>query len=191
VQTDLPATGKSIIRVSSSLCKNISLRGLVETALLIRSSRTRSEGRFAIVTDVGWGMRWMRRRQARFSCRAGRERSPHTAKSCGPDIPTLMSSLRHGDVGPDGPDTPRRRWWQKSPVTRESSKETVKTIARGMPADGGVPVVTTLVCFFISHARLWVRTTRPAFPAPSVFWAMVAVKTRTLRAAGQVCHART
>jgi hypothetical protein len=30
------------------------------------------------------------------------------------------------------------RWWQESPVTRESAKEAVKTIARGMPGDSGV-----------------------------------------------------
>jgi len=29
----------------------------------------------------------------------------------------------------------RKRWWQKSPVTRESAKETVKTIAQGRPDD--------------------------------------------------------
>ena len=33
-------------------------------------------------------------------------------------------------------------------VTGESTKETVKTIARGMPGESGVTVVTTLVCFF-------------------------------------------
>jgi hypothetical protein len=33
---------------------------------------------------------------------------PHTAKSCGPDIPTLMSSLRGDDL--------IRRWWQESQV---------------------------------------------------------------------------
>jgi hypothetical protein len=58
-------------------------------------------------------------------------------KSCGPDAPTLASSLRNGDVSPNGPDTPRKRWWQESPVTRESAEETVKTIAQGRP---GVPV---------------------------------------------------
>jgi hypothetical protein len=42
----------------------------------------------------------------------------------------------------------RKRRWQESPVTGESSKETVKTIARGMPGDPGVTVVTMLVCFF-------------------------------------------
>jgi hypothetical protein len=39
--------------------------------------------------------------------------------------------------------------WQESPVTGESTKETVKTIARGMPGVSGVTVVTMLVCFFI------------------------------------------
>ncbi len=43
----------------------------------------------------------------------------------------------------------RRRRWQTSPVTGESTKETVKTIARGMPGQTGVTVVTMLVCFFI------------------------------------------
>src|SRR5882757_9870320 len=45
-----------------------------------------------------------------------------TAKSCGPGAPTLESS-RWRQL--------RRRRWQKSPVTGESTKETVKTIACG------------------------------------------------------------
>jgi hypothetical protein len=40
------------------------------------------------------------------------------------------------------------------PITGEIPKETVKTIARGMPGEPGVTVVTMLVCFFILHARL-------------------------------------
>ena len=47
-----------------------------------------------------------------------------------------------------------RGWWQQARLTREITKETVKTIARGMPGVSGVTVVTTLVCFFISHTRL-------------------------------------
>jgi hypothetical protein len=56
--------------------------------------------------------------------------SPRTAKSCGPDAPTLASSFADGDVGPYGPDTPTsaKRRGQTSPVPGESSKETVKTI---------------------------------------------------------------
>ena len=68
-----------------------------------------------------------------------------TAKSCGPDAPTLASSWRR---------KLRRRGWQESQVTRESTKESVKTIARGMPGVTGVTVVTTLVCFLFSHTRL-------------------------------------
>jgi hypothetical protein len=39
-------------------------------------------------------------------------RYSRTAKSCGPDAPTLASSLRFT----------RRRRWQESPVTGESTK---------------------------------------------------------------------
>jgi hypothetical protein len=58
-----------------------------------------------------------------------------TAKSCGPDTPTLVSSFH-------GKQFPWKRRWQESPVTG------VKTIAQGMPGCPGEPVVTTLVCFF-------------------------------------------
>jgi hypothetical protein len=53
-----------------------------------------------------------------------------TAKSCGPDAPTLASSG-------DNACALRLRRWQESPVTGESTKETVKTIARGMPGVSG------------------------------------------------------
>ncbi len=52
-----------------------------------------------------------------------------------------------------------KRRWQKSPVTGESAKETVKTIARGMPDVSGVTVVTNARVFY---------TTREAADAPSV-----------------------
>jgi hypothetical protein len=63
---------------------------------------------------------------------------PRTAKSCGLDAPTLASSFAKQFA---------RRRWQQSPVTGESAKETVKTIAQGRPGWSGEPVVTTLVCF--------------------------------------------
>ena len=77
-----------------------------------------NEGRFAIVTDVGCGMRWT---QAALKTRAPILR---TAKSCGPDAPTLASSWRNHF---------RWRRWQESPVTGESAKETVKTTGQGRP----------------------------------------------------------
>jgi hypothetical protein len=64
------------------------------------------EGRIAIVTDVGCGMRWTRQRLAREGLQGGfsgiRERRlkhaderccQRTAKSCGSDAPTLASSF--------------------------------------------------------------------------------------------------
>ena len=39
------------------------------------------------------------------------------------------------DAGAKFVDTIYERRWQKSPVTGKSTKETVKTIAQGMPAD--------------------------------------------------------
>jgi hypothetical protein len=79
---------------------------------------------------------------------AGRATYSWTAKSCGPGISTLM--LRFAE-------TIRATTVTKSPITGESTKETVKTIAQGVPECFGEPVVTTLVCFHLLHTRLRVR----------------------------------
>src|SRR2546430_2749403 len=42
-----------------------------------------------------------------------------------------------------------------------------KTIARGMPGETGVTVVTMLVCFVLFRTRGFGCIERPAFPAPS------------------------
>ena len=53
------------------------------------------------------------------------------------------------------------------PVTGESTKETVKTTARGMPGDAGVTVVTnSRVFYFPREAAGALR--HPAFPTPSL-----------------------
>jgi hypothetical protein len=77
-----------------------------------------SEGRFAIVTDVERGMRWTQRR-------VRRTRPLRTAKSCGPGAPTLASSAQDDDLARDG--------GKKARFPGESTKDTVKTIAQGMP----------------------------------------------------------
>ncbi len=53
----------------------------------------------------------------------GREMLLRTAKSCGPDAPTLASSFADGKSAQPGADKPDIRWrrWQKSPVTGEST----------------------------------------------------------------------
>jgi hypothetical protein len=88
-----------------------------------------------------------------------------------------------------------RRWYQllkkltllrgdggkKARFTGETTKETVKTIAQGMPARSANLWWTNSCAFYFSHARLWVRTTRPAFPAPSHFRRGFFDKTRARR----------
>src|SRR5580692_6232118 len=56
--------------------------------------------------------------------------------------------------------TPTRRRWQTSPVTGESTKETVKTIAQGRPGDLGEPVVTNACAFYTTHAAAGATGTR-------------------------------
>jgi hypothetical protein len=128
-------TGYFPISLSSPFRKNILFRSSVETALSIRYPAS-SEGRFAIVTDVGRGMRWT-------LCAVRRTARKRTAKSCGPDAPTLASSWRR---------SLRWRRWQTSPVTGESAKEAVKTIARGMPGVSGVTVVTNARVYYTPRA---------------------------------------
>jgi hypothetical protein len=70
-----------------------------------RTSRRLEEGRFAIVTNVGSGMRWTR------PC-VRRTRRSRTVKACGPDAPTLAPSFR-------GKRFLRKRRGQKSPVPGE------------------------------------------------------------------------
>ena len=70
-----------------------------------------------------------------------------TAKSCGSDALTPASSLRE-----EAQATVSNKRGHRG--EREVSR---KTIARGMPGETGVTVVTMLVCFFHLHARLRAR----------------------------------
>jgi hypothetical protein len=79
-------TGKSPDWLSSPCRKNFSLCRLVETGIE-RIIPSQTEGRFAIVTDVGCGMRWTRAAPKTKAL-------SRTAESCGSDAPMLASSLR-------------------------------------------------------------------------------------------------
>jgi len=74
---------------------------------------------------------------------------------------------RRADVQIRTPETLKPDGDKNEFVTGESTKETVKTIARGMPGCSGVTVVTMLVCFYLFCTRGCGRIARPAFPAPS------------------------
>jgi hypothetical protein len=108
-------------------------------------------GRFAIVTKRGAGC----------DGRGGfkRRMKPwRTAKSCGPDTPTLVSSLLDD----------QQATVAKEPGHRGEHEISRNTIAQGVPDCFGVPVVTCSCAFFICTRGCGCGV-HPAFPAPSVF----------------------
>jgi hypothetical protein len=119
------------------------------------SRRSRpTQGRLAIVTNAG--------RDAVDAGGASDEGAIlRTAKSCGPDAPTLASSFARGNF--------RETTVARKPGHRGERGISRKTIARGMPGVSGVTVVTTLVCSFYFCMRGCGCIERPAFPAPSDF----------------------
>jgi hypothetical protein len=114
------------------ICRNPTALPLPPNQPQIRIIPSREEGRIAIVTKRGAGC---------GGCGSAGRRTAlmRTAKPCGPDAPTLASSLAEFSA---------RRRWQESPVTGESTEHAVKTIAQGRSGEPGGPVVTMLVCFF-------------------------------------------
>src|SRR5882757_8408109 len=65
-------------------------------------------------------------------------------------------------------NTSAERRWQKSPVTGESAKETVKTIACGNAGRSGVLVVTRVRSTTTKCTRGCGCSGHPAFPTPSL-----------------------
>ncbi len=100
---------------------------------------------------------------------ADERRLQRTAKSCGPDAPTLASSSRMLCRPYRASDTTqvRKRRWQKSPVTGESTKEPVKTIACGNA--GRFRCTRCYSCAFYHSKCTRGRgcSGHPAFPTPS------------------------
>ena len=136
------------------------------------------EGRIAIVTDVGRGMRWTRRR-----CKTNGV-FLRTAKSCGPDAPMLASRsqgvIRENDGGNKG----------RSP--RRARRKPLKPLRGECRIDLAEPVVTCS-CAYFTFARETAgaagtrHSLRPLFP-----WANGLGTARAHRAArmrGHVCSA--
>jgi hypothetical protein len=116
--------------VSSLFRKNILIFRRPKSLYIPR--RPVPQGRLAIVTAAG-----------RDAVDAGGAKDEgaflRTEKSCGPDA-RRWRQVRGRQI--------HGRRWQESPVAGESAKETVKTIARGMPGDSGVTVVTNSRVFY-------------------------------------------
>ena len=105
------------------------------------------EGRFAIVTNVGRGMRWTLWRRARLVVRTNGTEAD--AKSCGPGLPTLRPSEQN-DLLATGARKPGS--WGERAIS-------VKTIAQGMPDVSAGPVVPS-PCFFIARGPWVAASTR-------------------------------
>jgi hypothetical protein len=80
----------NLLRAFKAKVENISL--FPKKELCLSSTRPHpQEGRYAIVTSVGCGMRWTFRLKRALA--RGRMSSKRTAKPCGPGTPTLVSSF--------------------------------------------------------------------------------------------------
>src|ERR1700692_3887989 len=78
-----------------------------------------------------------------------------TAKSCGPDISTLVSSLAEAKSALPGADQPYP-WGDGGKQARSPGRarnRLLKPLRAGMLGVSGKPVVTTLVCFLPFSAR--------------------------------------
>jgi hypothetical protein len=136
-----------LIRVVSSLRAKISLSEN-QNLCILPAVPLPQEGRFAVVTDVGSGMRW-----PLWLCVDERSLK-RTAKSCGSGAPKqALRSQRCSRILRVTVAT--KRWSpRRARITR-------KTIAQGMPVDPALPVVTA-ACFFVAGGP-WVRSS-PGIP---------------------------
>jgi hypothetical protein len=172
-------SGSLLTPVSSPLCKNISVFADPKSHLELFASHP-TEGRIMIVTNAGRDAVDAAAFCARGDRRAGSHESVsitehaderrllRTAKSCGPDAPTLASSLRKAcrpyrartscisaDDGGKQARSPGR-----------ARNKPLKPLRAGMPGDPGGPVVNTRVLSTL-RTRGCGCSGHPAFPTPS------------------------
>ena len=141
------------LRLSSPFCKNILIYRIPKSNLYRFPSRpTRGALRDRHERGAGCGGRGRRVDERRLK---------RTAKSCGPDTPTLVSSF--AEVIPRGDGGKKAR----SPG--RARRKPLKPLRGECRVISGVTVVTMLVCFVSFCMRGCGRIGRPAFPAPSDF----------------------
>src|SRR5258705_10684903 len=205
-------TGTAVICPSGSLLtgvsscfsdfpKNISVFTHPKSILELFPSRP-TEGRFAIVTNVGHGMRWTRQRFARDGiagrvgerpvsdqqradegcCSVRRSRVVLTPRRWRQVLRRLVRLNRAGQ----NLQSARRRW-QKSPIAGESTKETVKTIACGNV--GGFRGTRCYSCAFYHYKCTRGRggNGHPAFPTPSLGGRFIKASGASRREVANVC----
>jgi hypothetical protein len=99
---------------------------------------------------------------------------PRTAKTCGPDAPTLASSFAEA--------TPRGDGGKQARSPGRARNKLLKPSRAGMPGDPGATVVTNACAYYTSRTRLRVQRA-PGIPH-ALCWAKGLCTTRAYRAAG-------
>jgi hypothetical protein len=160
----LPDLPVALIRRSLSACGVGQIRSIFSP---VSRPKKRGVSRSSRTLGAGCDGRRQRTRRLRFALR--------TAKSCGPDIPTLISGATRERCHP-------RR--QQSPVSGASTKEPVKTIRAGKAGNVRQTCGDLSACFLFLHAELRVRwrtrlSLRPLFSRVRMF------KTRAMPVAGR------
>src|ERR1700677_1561460 len=160
--------GINVIWVVQSPSQKYSGSLLTQITSISFASRPNTEGRFAIVTNVGHGMRWT---QAALLTRALCLR---TAKSCGPDdsmvgVKSAELSAGDGDKQARSPGRARRK--------------PLKPLRAGMPGDPGATVVTNARAYYSTRAAAGATGTRHS-PLP------LGVAPRPLIGAEHTCTTR-
>ena len=113
------------------------------------------------------------RKEAQRAVSAPTKASSRTAKSCGPDSPTLGSSLSG--------DEPVRRWRLSSPALQGEHEAAVKTTAQGMPDCSGLACGQCRLLFLLQAGHGCGQ--HPAFPAPSYL-----SRAMSLQNSGKTCR---
>ena len=128
------------------------------------------EGRFAIVTNVGCGMRWTLLVRQTSVSKADGEVAWFWHPGADAKLATMLCiALATVTI---------------KPVTGEIAKETVKTIRAGNAGSFGEPVVTCSCAFYFLHARLRVRR------APRHSLRPLSLEGRRFQNSGAICAAR-
>src|SRR5665213_199859 len=158
--------GKSLICLSSPICKNIFISFRPKSPAY-NGRLIPHEGALAIVTNVGMGCGGRR-------CAFDEQRRSRTAKSCGPDAPMLASSRA---------EVSARRRWQQSRSPGRARYKPLKPLRREGRTASAEPVCSCALFAMCIGTRDRGCSAHPVFPAPSDYLGQGYCKTRAQRVA--------
>ncbi len=165
-------TGSLLIALSIPIRKNISVFSYPKSHLELFASRPEEEGRWPSSRTLGWDavdaaalsarkVAGQVERSVSGTEHADERRLLWTAKSCGPDAPTLASSSRR-HVGSTELRQPisASDGGKRARSPGRARKKPLKPLRAGMPGDPGATVVTTRVLSTFAHEAAGATGTR-------------------------------